>query len=192
MSLPAPRLKVLGLGGSLRRESYSHLALKHAIGLVRELGCEADIFDLREKPLPFCDGNKAEPWPDYPAVGELRRAVRESHALILATPEYHGSLSGVLKNALDLLDFEHLEGKVAGAISVLGGQYNSNALNDLRTILRWCHAWVIPEQIALGRVRTLFVEGRLRDEELLKRFETFARSLVHSTRRLQGGGGAVA
>ena len=186
MKVATPRLRALGLGGSLRRGSFSHLALHHVLGLLRAQGCETSVFDLRDRPLPFCNGDKTDPRSDYPAVAELRQLVRESHALVLATPEYHGSVSGVLKNALDLLDFEHLEGKVVGAISVLGGQTNSNALNDLRTILRWCHAWVIPEQIAVGRVRTAFVEGRLSDPDLLQRFEVFARSLVRNTRRLKG------
>ena len=44
------------------------------------------------------------------------------------------------------MSFTELSGKVAGAISVLGGQANSNALNELRLIMRWVHAWVIPEQ----------------------------------------------
>jgi NAD(P)H-dependent FMN reductase len=105
----------------------------------------------------------------------------------LATPEYHGSVSGVMKNALDLMSFEELSGKVAGLISVLGGQSNSNALNDLRIILRWVHAWVIPEQISLGQAWKVFnEEGKILDEKLSQRFDAFAESLVDNTRKLKG------
>ncbi len=106
--------------------------------------------------------------------------------LILSTPEYHGSVSGVLKNALDLMGFEELSGKVAGLISVLGGQSNSNALNDLRTIMRWVHAWVIPEQVAIGQAWKAFdSEGNLVDEGLSKRLDQFAQSLVENTAKLR-------
>jgi NAD(P)H-dependent FMN reductase len=92
-----------------------------------------------------------------------------------------------MKNALDLMSFEELSGKVAGLISVLGGQSNSNALNDLRIILRWVHAWVIPEQISLGQAWKVFnEEGKILDEKLSQRFDAFAESLVDNTRKLKG------
>jgi FMN reductase len=104
----------------------------------------------------------------------------------LATPEYHGSVSGVLKNALDLMSFDQLSDKVAGLISVLGGQSNSNALNDLRVIMRWVHAWVIPEQIAIGQAWKAFdPDGNLLDEKLSERFNEFAESLVENTQKLR-------
>ena len=180
----AGRLRILGIGGSLRRESLSYVALEHAISMVSRLGCQATIFDVRRVELPFCNGDKRCLWPEYPAVAELRHAVREADGLILATPEYHGGISGVMKNLLDLLDFEHLEGKVVGGISVLGGRHNSNALNDLRRIIRWCHGWMIPEQIAIGEARSTLVDGEIRSPDLQSRLEVFAESLVRSTLRL--------
>ncbi|MBE9095606.1 NADPH-dependent FMN reductase [Tychonema sp. LEGE 07203] len=178
-------VKIVGIGGSLRAGSYSQLALKVAAGRVKTQGAEVEIFDLRSIDLPFCDGEND--YPDYPDVEKLRNAVKQADGLILATPEYHGSVSGALKNALDLLTFEHLDGKVAGSISVLGGQANSNALNDLRTILRWVHAWVIPEQIAIGQAWKAFSpDGKLLDEKLSERFDEFAKSLVENTQKLRG------
>jgi FMN reductase len=177
-------LRIVGIGGSLREHSYSYIALDHAMTLLTRMGCHGRILDLRRLRLPFCNGDKHELWPAYPGVAELRTAVFEAHALVLVTPEYHGGMSGVLKNALDLLDVQHLEGKVVGAISVLGGPANSNALNDLGRVMRWCHAWVIPQQIAVGRARTIFVNGQIADEELRRRFEQFAQTLVWSATRL--------
>jgi FMN reductase len=93
----------------------------------------------------------------------------------------------VLKNALDLMSFDELSDKVTGLISVLGGQSNSNALNDLRVIMRWVHGWVIPEQIAIGQSWKAFSEdGKLLDEKLSQRFDQFAQSLVENTRKLRG------
>lgn len=117
----------------------------------------------------------------------LQNTVKQADGLILATPEYHGSVSGVLKNALDLMGFEELSGKVAGGISVLGGQPNSNALNELRLIMRWVHAWVIPEQIAIGQAWQAFnPDGSLKDEKLAQRLDDFAESLVTNVGKLTG------
>ena len=177
-------VKVVGIVGSLRTDSYSALALHEAINRVKDLGAEVEILDLRDMTLPFCDGGSE--YPDYPDVEVLRDKVKAADGLILATPEYHGSVSGVLKNALDLMSFEHLSGKVVGSISVLGGQSNSNALNDLRIIVRWVHGWVIPEQIAVGQAWQAFdSEGKIKDEKLSQRFDGFAQSLVDNSAKLK-------
>jgi FMN reductase len=177
-------VKFVGMAGSLRADSYSQQALKLAAQRLEALGAEVELLDLRSLNLPFCDGGKD--YVGYPDVDRLRHAFQQADGFILATPEYHGSVSGVLKNALDLMSFDQLSGKVAGLISVLGGQSNSNALNDLRTILRWVHTWVIPEQIALGQAWQAFdADGKLQDAKLSERFDQFAQSLVENTRKLR-------
>ncbi len=178
-------IKIVGIAGSLRDNSYSVLALQQAANRIKALGAEVEIIDLKDMKLPFCDGG--DDYPDYPDVEVMRAKVKAADGLILATPEYHGSVSGVIKNALDLMSFEHLSGKVAGVISVLGGQSNSNALNDLRIIIRWVHGWVIPEQISVGQAWQAFdEEGKLKDEKLSQRFDSFAQSLVENTAKLRG------
>ncbi|WP_439566416.1 NADPH-dependent FMN reductase [Gloeocapsopsis crepidinum] len=177
-------VKIVGIGGSLRHDSYSQLALSLAARRIEALGTEVEVLDLRQMKLPFCDGG--DDYLDYPDVAKLQNTVKHANGLILATPEYHGSVSGVLKNALDLMSFEQLDSKVVGLISVLGGQSNSNALNDLRVIMRWVHAWVIPEQIAVGQAWKAFSsDGKILDEKLSQRFDQFAQSLVENTRKLQ-------
>ncbi|MBW4604487.1 MAG: NAD(P)H-dependent oxidoreductase [Calothrix sp. FI2-JRJ7] len=178
-------VKIVGIAGSLRKDSYSQLALEVAAQRLQALGADVEILDLRQMQLPFCDGG--DDYSEYPDVEKLQNAVKNADGLVLATPEYHGSVSGVLKNALDLMSFDQLSGKVTGLISVLGGQPNSNALNDLRVIMRWVHAWVIPEQIGIGQVWKAFSpEGKLVDEKLSQRFDQFAQSLVDNTRKLRG------
>ncbi|WP_414549696.1 NADPH-dependent FMN reductase [Anabaena sp. CCY 0017] len=178
-------VKIVGLGGSLRPDSYTQIALKVAAQRVEALGAEVEILDLRQLNLPFCHGGKE--YPEYPDVQRLRDTVSGADGLILATPEYHGGVSGVLKNTLDLMSFDELSDKVTGVLSVLGGQVNSNALNELRLIVRWVHGWVIPEQIAIGQAWGAFSpEGKLLDEKLSERFDKFAQSLVDNTRKLRG------
>ncbi|WP_373543704.1 NADPH-dependent FMN reductase [Chamaesiphon sp.] len=178
-------VKIVGIAGSLRPDSHSQIALQIAAQKVQALGAEVEILDLRQMELPFCDGGSD--YPNYPDVKRMQEAFSRADGLILVSPEYHGSISGVLKNALDLMSFEQLSGKVAGFISILGGQSNSNALNDLRLILRWVHAWSIPEQVAIGQAYQAFTpEGKLVDEKLSHRLDLFAQSLVENTRKLRG------
>ncbi len=178
-------VKIVGIAGSLRPDSYSQVALQIAAQKVAALGATVEILDLRQMQLPFCDGG--DDYPNYPDVKRLQATVASADGLILVSPEYHGSISGVLKNTLDLMSFDQLSGKVAGFMSILGGQSNSNALNDLRVILRWVHAWSIPEQIAIGQAWQAFTpEGKISDQKLDKRFDLFAQSLVENTRKLRG------
>ncbi|MBS9769609.1 MAG: NAD(P)H-dependent oxidoreductase [Trichodesmium sp. St16_bin4-tuft] len=178
-------VKIVGIGGSLRSSSLSLQALKIVAERVEAIGAEVEILDLGTLKLPFCNGGNE--YPEYPDVDKMQQIVKQADGLILVTPEYHGSVSGLMKNALDLMSFEHLDGKVAGFISVLGGQSNANALNHLRLILRWVHAWVIPEQIAIGQARNAFSnDGKILDEKLSERFDKFAQSLVENTRKIRG------
>ncbi|HEY9664299.1 MAG TPA: NADPH-dependent FMN reductase [Allocoleopsis sp.] len=176
--------KFVGIAGSLRSDSYSQQVLNLVARHVEALGGEVEILDLRTMTLPFCKGDGD--YSDYPNVERLRTAFHQADGLILVTPEYHGSVSGVLKNTLDLMRFDQLSGKVAGMISVLGGKSSNNALNDLRTILRAVHTWVIPEQIAIAQAWQVFSsDGKLQDKELLQQFDCFAQSLVESTAKLR-------
>lgn len=178
-------VKIVAMGGSLRAESHTYMALQQAVDRLAALGAEVEILDLRAMNLPFCNGG--DDYSDYPDVAHMQKAVKEADAIVLASPEYHGSASGVLKNALDLMGFEEMAGKVAGLISVLGGQPNSNTLNDLRLVMRWVNAWVIPEQIGVAQAWKAFSpEGKLLDEKLADRFDRFAQSLVDNTRKIRG------
>lgn len=177
-----PRL--IGWAGSLRDGSYSQMALDLAIAKAASQGAAVERLDLRQLHLPFCTG--AESYPDYPDVALFQAKVAAADGILLVTPEYHGSISGVLKNSLDLLSFPELSGKVVAMISVLGGQANSNALNDLRVILRWVHAWVIPEQVAIGQAWQAFTpEGKLKDAKLDERLDKLIASWLQASERLR-------
>lgn len=174
---------VVGLSGSLRTGSYARMALKTALEGAREAGAEVILYDPKEKPLPLCDGegNKGDT-----SVEEFRKLILHADGLILATPEYHGSQSGVMKNMLDLLSFDELSDKVCGLISVLGGQSNSNALNHLRVTLRWVHAWVIPHQTAIGRAWQAFDEDEgIVDEKQRERVQRIGADVVKYCHRLR-------
>ncbi len=181
MSSPQKPL-ITGLCGSIRPGSYSLKALNLALKHVEKHGAETALYDPAVLPLPFCDGDGNK---NDQGVLQFSELVKRSHGLILVTPEYHGTFSGVMKNMLDLLGFDELEGKVVGLVSVLGGSSNSNALNHLRISMRWVHSLVIPEQVAIGAAYNAFdKEGNLKDAKLAARMDKLSSSLVNYTRRL--------
>jgi NAD(P)H-dependent FMN reductase len=164
------QFKVIGISGSLRNESHTRKATEIALKGAKTIGVQTRLIDLKQYDLVFCDGKEDE--RSYPEdVFRLRDEVRQAQGIILATPEYHGSFSGVLKNALDLLGFDEFEGKMIGLVGVSGGRMGAfSALNSLREIGRALHAWVIPEQASIPQAWDAFnPDGSLKDEGLENR-----------------------
>ena len=158
---------VVGICGSLRSGSYTRMAVEVALRGAQEVGAKTQMIDLRDYELTFCDGRKED--DTYPEdVFKLREQVREAQGLILGSPEYHGGYSGVLKNALDLMGFDEIEGKMIGLVGVAGGALGAvNALNSLRAIGRALHAWVIPEQASIPDAWKHFDDdGNVKDSDL--------------------------
>lgn len=165
-----PGVRVVAICGSLRAGSYTRMALEVALRGAAEVGAETQLIDLNDYALVFCNGEKDE--SGYPeGVFRLRADVGRAQGILLGTPEYHGSYSGVLKNALDLMGFREFEGKMIGLVGVAGGAMGAfNALNGLRTIGRALHAWVVPEQVSIPRVHRVFDGlGQMGDAELERR-----------------------
>lgn len=176
-------IKIVGIGGSLRTNSRAYVILQLASDYLQKHGYQFELLDLRQLKLPFCDGSSV--YSDYPDVKHLREKTKEAQGMILVTPEYHGSVSGVLKNALDLLELEHMQGKVVALIGVLGGQSSSNALNTLRLICRHLNAWVIPEQLIIPESDTAFDHHQdLIDEDHKQRLLRLILKLTDSMRKL--------
>ena len=137
---------IAGIVGSLRSSSHTREAVTRALEGAAESGAVIRLVDLREYDLPFCNEDE----PASPEVLRLRSDVGPAHGLILGTPEYHGGYSGVLKNAIDLMGFDELEGKIIGLVGVSGGSMGAQqALQGLRVIGRALHAWVIPQQASV-------------------------------------------
>ena len=182
---------VVGICGSLRGGSYTRMALRIALEGAQEAGAKTKLIDLRAYDLNHCDGKEDE--SDYPeGVFRMRKEVAAAQGLILATPEYHGSYSGVLKNALDLMGFDEIEGKMIGLVGVSGGAMGAfNALNGLRGVGRTLHAWVIPEQASVPDAWDVFDKaGNLQDEALGERLKAIGRqvarfSYLHTSARSQ-------
>jgi len=173
---------IIGIAGSLREKSYTRMAVKIALRGAAERGVSTKLIDLRDYTLPFCDGSgrEAEGFPD---VTRLRAEVASAQGIILGTPDYHGSFSGVLKNTLDLMGFDEFGGKVVGLVGVAGGALGVvNALNDLRKVGRSLHAWVTPQQAAVPQAWRYFDDdGAMTDPEYEKRLLEVGREVARFT-----------
>jgi NAD(P)H-dependent FMN reductase len=165
-------LHIIGICGSLRKGSYTRMALALALRGAEEAGAKTQLIDLRDYELVFCGGKEDE--SHYPKdVSRLREEVRKAHGIILGTPEYHGGYSGALKNALDLMGFDEFEGKMLGLVGVSGGRTGAvGAMHSLRDVGRALHAWVVPEQASVPQAWQAFdAGGRCIDPETEKRLK---------------------
>ena len=181
-------INVIAICGSLREVSYTQMALEVVLSGAKELGANVKLACLRDYDLAFCDGGDSYP----PGVAQLRREVKQAKGIILGTPSYHGGFSGVLKNALDLMSFEQFEGKIIGLVGVAGGRTGAiPALDSLRTIGRALHSWVIPEDVSIPSVSSVFDKsGNINDENIKQRLQDVGRqvtrfSYLHHSRQSQ-------
>jgi NAD(P)H-dependent FMN reductase len=156
---------VVALCGSLRDESYTRIALAHALAAADERGAETELLDLRTYDLPVFDAD-ADDAADAP---RLRERIRRADSVLLGTPMYHGSYAAPLKNALDYCGFDEFEHTTVGLLGVSGGSFPISALDHLRSVCRALNAWVLPYQAAVPNSRRQFEDGQFAEESLADR-----------------------
>jgi chromate reductase len=180
-------LKVLGISGSLRKNSYNSAALLAARELAQD-GMAIDIFDLSEIPI-FNDDLKAKGWPA--SVSSLRKAVAESDAILIATPEYNYSIPGVLKNAIDWIsrppDQPFNDKPVAMMGASIGNFGTVRAQMQLRQLFVYLNMHPVNKpEVLIARAQDKFdAEGTLIDEPSRKIIRELLESLARWTIRLQ-------
>jgi chromate reductase, NAD(P)H dehydrogenase (quinone) len=161
-------MRVLGISGSLRRDSYNSMLLRAAADLLPP-GAELELFDGL-KAIPPYDADEEE----HPAhsVRRLREAIAEADAVLIATPEYNASIPGVLKNALDWVSRPHatnsLRGKPAAVVGASTGMFGAVwAQAETRKVLQTIGARVIDRELPVSEADVRFdAEGRLEDDDL--------------------------
>ncbi|MBA4494954.1 NADPH-dependent FMN reductase [Paenactinomyces guangxiensis] len=176
-------MKIVAIAGSLSQESTTHKTVAIIARAANEAGAEVEVFDLRKYPLPIYDGRADE--STYPETVRLfKEKMMEADGFIFASPEYHGSISGVLKNALDFIGARELEGKVVALAGTAGGALGAtNTLNTMNIICRTLHAWPLPSMPSVPQSYMAFKpDGTLKDEKIQKRLEDLGKNLVNTIR----------
>ena len=175
----AGELRIMGICGTYGLDSANGRMLEIMFEHCRELGAECITWNNAESPLPLVGAGGS--WDDV-NVKAFQELASSSDAFVLSSPEYHGPMSGVMKNSLDWLYSKHTSGKPFSLMCTLGGQASNNTLNHMRIAARWIHGWVTPEQVAVPNIKEAFDEdGNILDDNISARVEGMAKSLVDIT-----------
>ncbi|HTH50113.1 MAG TPA: NAD(P)H-dependent oxidoreductase [Candidatus Limnocylindria bacterium] len=180
-------LTILGIAGSLRRQSYNRAALRAAQQLLPP-DATLEIVELEGIPLFNEDTEPAPP----AAVVEFKRRIRAADALLFATPEYNYSIPGVLKNAIDWASRPHGDNSWSGKPAAIMGASPSGlgtvrAQYHLRQVFVFLNIHPVnePEVMIANAAKHFDAEGNLKDEATRAYIRKLLVNLVEWIRRLQ-------
>jgi chromate reductase, NAD(P)H dehydrogenase (quinone) len=175
-------MKVLGISGSLRRDSHNTKLLRTAGEMFERYGVEFEVYeDLKQVP-PYDEDDDRDPAPA--AVARIRAAVAGADAVFFSTPEYNHSIPGQLKTAVDWLSRPAgsgaLSGKHVAVIGASAGMFGAVwSQAELRKVLAAAGARVADGELAVGHAHTRFDnDGRLNDPELAEQVDAVVEALI--------------
>lgn len=187
--------RILIFAGSARRDSINKKLAAAAAKRAEALGAEVDFVDLADYPMPLYDGDlEAEGFP--PTVSAFRERMIAADGFLIASPEYNGSLTPLLKNTLDWVSRPQegvaeglvaYRGKVAALVATSPGALGGlRGLGHLRTILSGIGTHVIPGDVAIGSGFQAFDEhGALIAEDAAARLQSTLESLIRTAGALR-------
>jgi NAD(P)H-dependent FMN reductase len=174
-------INVLGVAGSMRQDSYSTLGLRMVLEEAKKYYSESYLLELRDITLPLYD--PSGPSSNDPSFNnsnnvleKITTALKWADALVLASPDYHGSMSGTLKNFLDYF-WEDFAGKTFGYI-IASHEKGLTVADQMRTAVRQCYGWSMPYNISINGEKDFDSKGNLVNSALVKRIKMLARDLV--------------
>lgn len=188
--------KILAFAGSARKDSWNKKLVNIAARGAYAAGAEVTLIDLRDFPLPLYDGDD-ESENGVPANALRLRELMLSHqGLLLASPEYNGSLSPLLKNVIDWtsrpvdgsLGLAPYSGKVAALLSTSPGGFGGlRGLVHVRAILGNIGVIVMPEQLAVGVAHEAFAtDGSMTNPKQQAAVEELGTGLARLLVKLHG------
>ena len=166
-------LRVLGVGSSMRQDSFSTETLKIILNKVNKNGGDTRLLNLYSNPLPMYTAEYNE------KLGGIKHAVELvnwADAIVLATPDYHGSMAGSLKNFLDYF-WAEFAGKTFGYLCS-SHEKGLTVMDQMRTAIRQCYGWSLPYGISINSNQDFNADREIINVQLLGRLESFARDLV--------------
>ena len=172
------RIQIVAILGSVRPNNYTAMALNIVLDELRkQSGVSVDLFDPTTMHLypPGLGG-------DHPDPARMREAVTEATGVILATPEYHGSFSSVMKLAIENLGFPSvMSGKPVALLGVAAGAIGAiKSLESLRGVCSHVGAIVLPGPVSVANCREVFNDdGTCNDERTEARIRGVATNMMH-------------
>jgi azobenzene reductase len=176
-------MRALVLCGSVSPQSCTRAAARGAADMLCRQSVECEVWDFRERPLPFADPayhDDPSLHPD-PMVRRFVEAADEADGFLLASPVYHNTYSGVLKNSLDNLTIAQFRYKPVGLVAFGGSMSAIQVCDHLRIVVRGLYGIALPIQVVT--TPTDFTAGEngalcLTNPAVLDRFEMLARDFV--------------
>jgi NAD(P)H-dependent FMN reductase len=167
-------LKILGVGSSMRERSYGTRALKIVLDRVDKLQAETHLLDLRKVKMPTFNPNSS--LQSGKRIREVTEKVNWADVFILATPDYHGSMSGPMKNFLDHY-WQEFAGKTFGYICT-SHEKGLTVMDQMRTAVRQCYGWSSPYGISVNGEEDFNEAGEIVNSFLAKRLRMLARDVI--------------
>jgi FMN reductase len=186
-----PRPLIVGIGGTTRPGSSTESALRKALQFAEEMGARTQLFG--GEALSTLDVFSPEQRERSPAQRAIVEAVREADAVIFASPGYHGGVSGLVKNAIDLLEDlrgderVYLDGMPVGCIVTAAGWQGCNTtLGALRSIVHALRGWPTPLGVTLNtaRVKLFDAQGACLDAQVDSSLRLLAEQVVNPSAAL--------
>ena len=168
------KVRVLGIGSSMRNNSFSTKALTNILEIITgKYNTEARLVNLLDTELPlYKPGTKFE----NDNVKKITNNVNWANVFVLASPDYHGSMSGTMKNFLDFF-WKEFSGKTFGYI-VSSHEKGLTVMDQMRTAVRQCYAWSLPYGISINEREDFNSDGQIVSKKLQSRMEMLSRDLV--------------
>ena len=166
-------IRLLGVCGSMREKSYSSQLAIIVLAAAREHGAETRMLELNTLDLPIYNPDKE--CPDHPGLNALTEAVNWADAFLLASPDYHGSMSGAMKNFLDFY-WAEFAGKLFGYVCA-SHEKGLTVMEQMRTSVRQCYGWSLPYGVSVHGSQDFDSSG-LKNAQVARRVEMLARDLV--------------
>ena len=166
-------IKLLAVCGSMRENSYSNRLAILALTAAREHGAETRLLELNAVDLPTYNPDKAA--MDHAGLRAATEAVNWADAFLLASPDYHGSMSGALKNFLDFY-WAEFAGKLFGYLCA-SHEKGLTVMEQMRTSVRQCYGWSLPYGVSVHGSQDFDSSG-LTNTQVARRLQMLARDLV--------------
>lgn len=169
--------RILGVAGSLRENSHSTKTLATVLQVAAsKFRAEVHLLNLRETKLPFYSPNITDSDSFYGNIKIVSQDVEWADAFILASPDYHGSMSGTIKNFLDHFWVE-FAGKTFGYLCT-SHEKGLTVMDQMRTAVRQCYGWSMPYGVSINSGQDFSADGQIINSQLSKRLNMLARDLV--------------
>ena len=166
-------IRLLGVCGSTREHSYSGRVAIIALAAAREHGAETRLLELNAINLPNYNPDKED--MDHEGLRVTTEAVNWADAFLLASPDYHGSMSGAMKNFLDFY-WAEFAGKLFGYV-VASHEKGLTVMEHMRTSVRQCYGWSLPYGVSVHGENDFDSSG-LANAQVARRLRMLARDLV--------------